>query len=116
MHSAYKAGRGILFYMLGISLNNPWHIAGLVAGGYLIYLIATGNKSSLGFGPIDTTFNTVAGDVEGIFHNSAPTALKPSPGKTTVVTSTPLAGQNTGLYQNVYSGVAFDETRRLSIA
>lgn len=101
-----------------INWKSPWTLAGAVAVGAGLYFILTGNKSPTGIGPIDETLTTIGTDtgLEGIFHNSAPTSLKPAPGKTTVVTATPLAGGSTGLYQNVYSGVAFDETRRLSIA
>lgn len=106
--------------MLGLKINwnSPWTLAAALAGGAALYWVLTGNKTPTGFGPVDQTLTTIGTDVglEGIFHNSAPTSLKPAPGKTTVVTATPLAGQNTGLYQNVYSGVAFDESRRLSIA
>lgn len=104
--------------MVKISWSSPWTLAGALALGAGLYFILTGQKTPTGIGPIDSTLTTIGTDtgLEGIFHNSAPTSLKPAPGKTTVVTATPFAGQNTGLYQNVYSGVAFDESRRLSIA
>lgn len=101
-----------------INWKSPWTLAGAAAVGAGLYWILTGQRTPTGFGPIDTTLTEI-GDLthlEGIFHGAEPTGLKPSPNKTTVVTSTPLAGGNTGLYQNVYSGVAFDESRRLSIA
>ena len=100
------------------SLKNPWHLALGLGVGVSAYFILKGMTTPTGFAPYDTGITTIGTDlgIEGIFKDKAPVALKDAPGKTTVVQTTPLAGQSTGLYQGVYSNVAFDESRRLSIA
>lgn len=90
--------------------NLPWTIGGLAAGGAL-YFILTGQNTGIGL--VDPALREV-GDLtklEGIFANQVPTGLKPAPGKTTAIHTTPSTafGTTAPKYSGLRSGGGYDE-------
>lgn len=87
----------------------PWTLGGLAAGA-AAYFILTGRDTGIGI--IDPTLKEI-GDVthlEGVFANQVPAAMKPAPGKTTTVHTTPsTAGLSAPPYTGLTTGGGYNE-------